>query len=811
MSVGSTLICLLLLTQQLGGPPGGNEPPKIRLRPYASVQSVSPGQTIDVVWQLDIPRPWHMYHPILLDTGLPTVFKFETPSGVRVGEVRFPTPHYGVQSEIEFLELTGRVLCVAPLTVEKSVQPGPLTVRASVRGLACIEACVPVETSAELSLPITEKPGAAANGEKLKEATEAFPAQISDAPYIKGSRVELAGSTLEFKKAGEIVATIKVEPRHHIQDRNPGIEGLIASRFFVESPEGLDIARPDKQIWPEPKKKASKGVGEAREHEGEIKIRIPMEITDEKFPSGPVALRVLFQYQACTDAGVCYPPEFAETVLRFEARTPTPAASGAAVASDTPAAESGEKGDQPAPASQSTTAAPPAQRKAAAGVSFWAAIFFALLGGLLMNVMPCVLPVISIKIVSFIEQSGDHPERVFRLGLAFAAGVLAWFGIMAAIAGLGSVQLRSQFQNPLQNVSVVMALATIVFVMALNMFGVFEITLPGSTAGRLDAAQRKEGYGGAFAKGLLATVLGTACTAPFVGSAFAYALTQPIAVTFLVFMVAGVGMSLPYVLLAANPAWLRFVPKPGKWMVTFKEGMGFILLGTAIWLSWVMRKQIGADGVILFSGFLAFVGLGVWVGGKANPLAGAGVWVRNWAAAIAVCIAGWFITMKWLYDSERALPHALISTLNPAELDALAKKVQAADWKRIPWVPYQPGLAAALAERGYSVYVDYTADWCLNCKVNLKTSLEVDQVRAEMKSLGIIPIEADFTANDPGMRRDIDAVGRPSVPVNLVYPANKPNDFILLPEILTPGIVLDAIRTAGASPAFKKYAATSGG
>lgn len=779
MNAIALLTTLVLFFQNQAAPIG---PPELKFAVKPTRDAVVPGETIDILLELNLSPPYHMYHAILLDTGFPTAFTFDAPAGITIGDIRFPRPRLSATAGIEALELTGKFYCVASLRVDPGASPGPVEIKANVSGLACVEACVPVSASTTFSINVTKAAGSAINTDLLEKAVAALPPALSDAPHIKGSRIEPSKSKYKVGDAGELLATIQVEKGHHIQDRDPGAPGLVGLRFFIEPVDGIEIAKPDKQIWPEPKVTHEPGVGTLRTLAGNVAVRIPFKITDSKFASGPVALRVLVQYQVCTDAGQCYPPEMAATVVHFDADTPNPL--------------SAARQQQVLLASEVGTVTPPPAKKAASdALSLLGALLFAFLGGILLNVMPCVLPVISIKIVSFVDQAHADPRRVFRLGLAFCLGIMVWFWMLAGIVGGGSATLRATFQNPFQSPGVVFGVATVIFVMALNMFGVFEFVLPGAAAGRLEDAARKEGYPGAFMKGFLATLLGTACSAPFLAVAMAFAVTQPFHVGFLIFTLAGLGMALPYLLLCANPKWLAFVPKPGLWMVTFKQAMGFIILATAVWLLWVLRKQIQVDGVVAVIVFWSFLAFGAWLLGLIKPGWHGFRTLTTTAAAVLIVAGGsWFAYAK-IYKTEAAFK---------GNIDEIVKRVMASDWETIPWVAYSPGLADAIAQKGYTVYVDYTADWCGSCKVNLASSINVESTRALMKELRVIPIEADYTSFDSDMRRDIETDKQISVPVNRVY--RPGGGYTVLPTVLTPGIVHDALRDAGASTAASQPA-----
>lgn len=769
MSILPFVFSVLALLQTAGAP-------KVTAKLYADRDSIQPGGTVALAVEINVPKDWHIYHPIQLDTGAATTISFDAPKSVTFGELRFPTPTLGQQADLEYLALEGRVVVLTTMQLAAGAPAEPIAVKAHVRALACKELCFPVSTEAGLRLNVAARPPGPANAELFKEVRAALPAAFEKAKYIEGSGVAVPSERIKPGDSGEIVLTVRVRKEHHIQDRNPGVEGLIPSRLFIETLDGLAF---EKQQWPEPRVHEMPGFGKVRELAGEFRLRVPFKIDDAKFASGPVALRLLFTYQCCTDAGQCYPPEAAEGVVRFVADTPNPPVRGARgtlfaeISTGTTAAEPTVT-ERPEPAT-----AGPAKPIESAGefvvpqltAADWAAgvpwqkwrpglaealsrnghpvyvdytakwcltcqtnkkvvletevvrakmrdmgvipieadftnpeplmqreinryrptvpvniilpagkpnqiallpvlltrqiVFDALehperypvnkpenlllvilagfLGGLILNVMPCVLPVISIKILSFVQQAGEDPRRVFRLGLAFAVGNLVWFWTFAALASIGEV--------PWQYPEVIIALGSILFVFALNLFGIFELTLPGAAAGQLDALASREGYTGAFLKGLLATLLGTACTAPFLAGAMAWALTQPTSTVYMVFTAAGLGMGTPYLLLSAKPAWLRFVPKPGPWMVTFKQGAGFVLLATVVWLLWILADEIDGKGVVWTVAFWGFLGLSVWLLGKQRPTWERGQRLAVWGASVALALLGlyfcYFVMYNW--------------------------------------------------------------------------------------------------------------------------------------------------------------------
>ena len=274
--------------------------------------------------------------------------------------------------------------------------------------------------------------------------------------------------------------------------------------------------------------------------------------------------------------------------------------------------------------------------------SLWQALVFGFLGGFILNLMPCVLPVISLKIFGFIRQAGDHPERILRHGLAFIAGIFAWFlGLGLVILGLkaagSEVTWAFQFQNPWFN----LIIGCIVFVFALNLFGVFEIVLPGRASTALAEVSSQEGYAGSFFQGIFATLLATPCTAPFLGTALGFAFSQSPLVILAMFASVALGMSAPYFFLSAQPGWMKLLPKPGGWMERVKQFMGFPLLATLIWLLYILGNQRGLDAVIWAAAFLLCLAIACWIyGAFCGPLSSVKTRVVS-LAAIAVDRVRW--------------------------------------------------------------------------------------------------------------------------------------------------------------------------
>jgi thiol:disulfide interchange protein/DsbC/DsbD-like thiol-disulfide interchange protein len=413
----------------------------------------------------------------------------------------------------------------------------------------------------------------------------------------------------------------------------------------------------------------------------------------------------------------------------------------------------------------------------------WQMLLFAFIGGLILNIMPCVLPVIALKILGFVNEAKSETRRVRKLGVIYALGVLLSFLVLAGIvigvkaaghhAGWGM-----QFGSPV----FIVCLTTLVTLVALNLFGVFEVALGGralDTAGKLAA---RHGAIGAFFNGVLATILATPCTAPFLGAALGFAFAQSASIIALIFLTVGLGLASPYLLLSWNPAWLKFLPKPGAWMERFKIAMGFPMLATVVWLFNIAASSYGKN-VLWLGIFLVVVAFAAWVFGEFFQRARQH---NTMAAIIALLlfISGYAFALENELDWRHVVP----------QTDSAASLKESADG--IEWQRWSPEAVAQAHAAGKIVLVDFTADWCLTCQVNKKTSIENLAVREKLKSLNVVTLLGDYTHFPDDITTELNRHNRAGVPLVLVYPKNPAAQPIVLPEVLTPGIVLDSLERA---------------
>ncbi|WP_420124904.1 protein-disulfide reductase DsbD family protein [Longimicrobium sp.] len=411
----------------------------------------------------------------------------------------------------------------------------------------------------------------------------------------------------------------------------------------------------------------------------------------------------------------------------------------------------------------------------------------ALLGGTLLNLMPCVLPVLSIKALGVAEAAAHDGRTARRHALYFAAGVLAsmWalVGMLLALRAAGAeVGWGYQLQSP----AMVGALALIVFAAALNMAGVFELAPVGGTLSV--AATRTPPAAEAFLSGVLVTALATPCSAPFLAAAVAYGIAGGAASAIVVFTALGLGLVWPLALVAAAPGVRRWLPKPGAWMVTLRQALAFPLFATVVWLAWVLGRQAGTGAVTVLLGALTLLAFGLWALGRFGTLvasagrrrAARGVALAAGAGALALVITG-----------ARSVPSgAAVAT-------AAASPAAGA----LPWRPYSAAALQALRDSGRVVLLDFTADWCLTCQVNERVAFNSDAVRASLRAHDVALLRADWTTRDPSITRALAEFNRNSVPFVVLYGRDRAAEPAVLPTLLTPGIVTRALDAAAAGPA----------
>lgn len=424
----------------------------------------------------------------------------------------------------------------------------------------------------------------------------------------------------------------------------------------------------------------------------------------------------------------------------------------------------------------SASAAPSANISVAtASLDFLPALLLALAGGVILNLMPCVFPVLSIKALSLIRHAHHSPLQTRLHGLTYTGGILVSFALLGGAlillkAGGAHIGWGFQFQSPL----FVLAVAYLMFAVGLSLSGVFSIG--GSVAGIGSSLADRSGYAGSFFTGVLATIVATPCTAPFMGAALGYAMTQPPAPLLAVFLSLGFGLALPYLLLSTWPFLQRLLPRPGVWMERIKQGLAFPMYAAAVWLVWVLAQQAGTDSIVIALGGMVFIALAAWsydISRSGRP------WTQRLGAAVATAAVAIAVGGGYFGIS----PHT----------EALARTAETVAHHN-DWEPYSPERLQTLRAAGQPVFLNFTAAWCISCLVNERVALKQNSVTEAFKKSGIAYLKGDWTNQDPQITEKLAEFARSGVPLYVFYPAGMDAKPVVLPQILTADIVLNAIK-----------------
>jgi thiol:disulfide interchange protein/DsbC/DsbD-like thiol-disulfide interchange protein len=690
----------------------------------AEAATVMPGKTVTVGVRLTLDPGWHTYWTNPGDAGLPLEVRWNLPDGVVAGPLRFPTPRLTPQPPLMSYGYESEVFVLSEITVPATATPGTtINIAGNAEWLACADVCLPASGQLALSLPVSASAGAPTRWSGAISSTRAS-LPVAAAHWRTHSWTTDAGYTLAII-AGDMPRT------------------MAAPYFFVDSASILEHAAPqrvaragDTLIFSLPRAQLSPV--QAAALRGTLTPN-----TDDPAPRG-------WLVSAAVNAR---PP----AALRERA---------VALLADVSARQ---YGGVRTPGTESLAAAT-ALPDPGADMTLLAAVCFAFIGGLLLNLMPCVFPVLSIKVLSLLEQRGNSGRSQARThGLSFTAGVLVSFWVLAGVLmalRAGGAHLGWGFQ--LQSPVVVSLLALLLFALGLNLSGVFEIGLSLTRLGNAGAGTR---YRDSFLTGTLAVLVAAPCTAPFMGAALGFALVQPALIGLLVFTALALGLALPFALLAAVPAWLRFLPRPGPWLETLKQFFAFPLYATVVWLLWVLGQQAGIDALAVV--LLAMIGLAMGAWWWARGVRAASTTTRAVAGVVmlSAIAAAWF-------GAARATPPSTVAAVIPG------------------WEPWSEARVRTLRQEGRPVFVDFTAAWCLSCQVNERVALRTRAVQDAFSQSNVALLRADWTSRDSSITNVLASFGRSGVPLYLLYPADARAAARILPAVLTPGMVVDAVARA---------------
>lgn len=419
-----------------------------------------------------------------------------------------------------------------------------------------------------------------------------------------------------------------------------------------------------------------------------------------------------------------------------------------------------------------------------ADIGFVTALLLALVGGLILNLMPCVFPILSLKALSLVSHAQQSRLHIRLQGWAYTAGVLASFILLAAVlvilkAGGAQIGWGFQFQSPL----FVLAMAYLLFLVGLNLSGVFVIG--GGIAGVGSSLANRGGYSGSFFTGVLATIVATPCTAPFMAAALGYALSQPALKLFAIFFSLGFGLALPYLLLANWPGLQRLLPRPGAWMERTKQVLAFPMYAAAVWLVWVLAQQAGASAVLIALGGMVALAFAVWLYDSTRNTRPRTEFLGTGAAIITLLLT-LFIGYTGVNLGADETDNHIAANSSSNSTDQKSER---------NWEPYSAERLQSLLAEGKPVFLNFTASWCISCLVNERVALSSDIVKDKFKTSGITYLKGDWTKRDAEITKILTQFGRSGVPLYVFYPAGKNAAPIELPQVLTPDIVLNKIST----------------
>jgi len=679
--------------------------------------SLVKGQANDAGLYFKLEEGWHVYWMNPGDAGEPPRLQWTLPDGVKAGPLQFPTPRRLPLGPLMDYGYEDEVLFPVALNIGSSAKSGSAVLHAKADWLVCRATCIPQKAELEVTRNI-ENHGAAAS--RLSPEDSAIFAKFR----ARLPKALPAGAKAVFAPAdGGYRLEVEIGQKE------------TAGTFFPADPEILDN--------PAPQRVGTTANGLVLELKKDVNANAsPSQLKGVLLLSGDRAFEI-----------TALPGHVAAVAILPGSSTPADATAQA-----------------PSPSgSEHIHIHPAADASASIGLS--KATGLAFLGGLLLNLMPCVFPVLFLKGLALVQSGNEERPKLRLHGFVYAAGILlSFWALVALLFGLrsagSSLGWGFQFQSPV----FVWLIASLLFFLGLSLAGQFEIGLTLTSAGGSLAA--RQGLTGSFFTGVLAVIVATPCTAPFMGAAIGYALAQPAASTFAVFTALAIGLALPYLALTIQPAWTRLLPRPGAWMEILKQVVSIPIFATVIWLAWVLAQAYGAAMLAaLLAGFLLLAIAG-WFLGR---------WpAQRWSTAIAGLIA-LFVVGLGVYSSGALAEEQVFHSGTTVNVSAKGL-----------WEPWSADAAYRYQAQGRPVFVDFTASWCLSCQVNERVALSQPEVQKAFADADVALLRADWTRHDEAITQTLSALGRSGVPTYALYVPGKAVPR-LLPEVLTPGIVTSAL------------------
>ncbi len=693
-----------------------------------SDDTAKPGDTVWAGVDLKMDPDWHTYWKNSGEAGMPTAISWHLPTGITAGDIQWPLPYKFPPIEVTTYGYTNETMLLVPLKIGAHVPPGQLTLNAEVTWLECKEVCIPVQTSVQTTLNIGSETETSANAARIDSWKTKVPQAngfgfSSEAWWNGPASNDTRSLTIVWWLGVPAASAAPLADVDFYPDASDNYEIQPATKVLSACTVNVRVQKAVKNFsgdWPNDISGVIVTTGNNGSRNG-FALSMPIE-----------------------DHAPSVHDPFRDGAISASAQTNAVAALG------------------PASTNKAVTTSP--------AQSLALKLLEAFVGGLILNVMPCVLPVIALKILGFVSEARSEPRRVRNLGFIYALGVSASFSVLAAVfiglkAGGRHIGWGMQFGSPV----FVVCLTTLVMLVALNLFGIFEITPGGRVMNAAGELASKHGAPGAFFNGFLATALATPCTAAFLAGALGFAFTQSAAIIFLILLFVGIGLAAPYVLLSCNPSLLKFLPKPGPWMEKFKMAMGFPMLMTVVWLFNVASSDYGSR-VLWLGIFLVIVAFAAWIFGEFVQRGSHGRGI-GLAVTVLLLIGGYAYALD---DHLHWREMAAENTAGNSLIDTSANGVA---WK--PWTP--EAVTQARAD-GKPVLVDFTATWCVTCNAIVKPALETKAVVDAIQELDATALLGDYTRTPQQMTDEISKYGGAGVPLVLVFPKNPEAPAIVVPQ-----------------------------
>lgn len=736
---------------------------------------------------------WHIYSVTQAKGGpIPTVISITGPEGVKLQGSFVPDkpPHISAEDSwpgLKVEEHADAVHWVAPFSVADGVSLDGLVIKVLLKGQACVTggACIPLKDTLEAKFVGTYDEPQPVTEFRNQGSVVLWRSEISPAIVAPGDTAELRLTAIP-------------DAGYHVYQSST-TDSVNSTNFVLTNFSGTTPLPPQTSA-PIITKEAGAGLDTVHYYGGEVTWTIPIQIPADA-SLGSIDIVGLVGYQACNDTS-CRQPKGVRfsgrvTVGKESTAGVVPVALAAAKYSEvlTAVSESNwlsatKAADKQADKGADINRAEPAGKntvandKAALPVDkpnqptqgeapqrpFAVILGMALIGGLILNLMPCVLPVVGLKLMALVETAGEDHRKVLSHNLWYSFGLLSVFWALAAVAIAFRIYFERSFSwgQQFTYIEFKLSLILLVFVMALSFLGVWEIPLPGFASGKASQQlQKKEGAAGSFFKGMFTTLLATPCSGPLLGVVFGSTLTLPPVGIFVVFTTVGLGMAMPYILIGLMPKLVFWLPKPGAWMETLKQLMAFVLLGTV---------------AFLFAGFSEQHKVPVFV------------------TLIAAWFACWMIGRVPLWDTLQRRATAWIGGIAIASAIGIAAfQMQGTKQENFAWEPYSAARLAELQAQGRTVMLDFTASWCVNCHVNYKFALNTALTAEKIHELGAVAMIADWSDQNDEIGEKLNELQSNSIPVLAIYPGRSPSTPIILRDIVSQGQVLEALDQAGAS------------